>query len=148
MSRLVYRPIDESARPFVFATFAKSLGFNGDEAKLLTHALDHVLRLPEAQTSVVSPRGHAEEFFGWAVAIPSCLVYAYVRFDYRRSKLRAALGEEGRHLGSKLIDSVGGDEWAQVPAAIWTVDASQMAASGYPIRYDLEQNSKLKQLVR
>ena len=102
-------------------------------------ALKRLMRDPSTVAAVVTPRGDRDEFMGWAVATPTCLVYVYVRFPYRRGRI-------GAHVGTALIEAVTGRR--ETSAAIWTLDASRMAAHGYPIRYDLEENLRFKQLAR
>lgn len=150
MSHLVFTPYHADARAFVFSTFSESLRQTGvDRTDRLAYerAMGRAMLEPDARTCIVSPAGHPEEFLGWSVALPDALLYVYVRFDYRRGKCAPVLGEEGRHIGHRLIKHVDG-VWSQVPAALWTKDASRMAAAGYPIRYDLDQHERFRQLAR
>lgn len=151
MNLLDHQTIGDEARPFVFSTFAASLRQSdvpSADIETYSNALERALRAPETRTTLVFPSGHPDEFLGWAVSTPDRLVYAYLRFDYRRSKMRNVLGMEGIHLGSQIIDRVSDPLWLQIPSALWTRDASRMAASGYPIRYDLDQNEQFKQSAR
>lgn len=147
MSHLVFSPYSADARAFVFSTFAASLGVDHRQQVRSERALRRAMLDPGARAVVVHPASHPEELFGWAVALPSCLVYVYVRHDYRRSRLATVLGDEGRHIGSQLIKHVDG-VWQTVPAALWTADVSRMAAAGYPIRYDLQEHERFEQLAR
>jgi hypothetical protein len=140
---LAYAEYSEHAHPFVFGTFACSLrdtpGITAENRRLYEHALKRLLREPGTRTVLVTPAGEPDELMGWAVASPTALVYVYVRFHYRRGKL-------GPHIGTALIELVTGDRAS--PAAIWTTDASRMAAHGFPLRYDLDENERFRQLAR
>jgi len=133
----------ESAHhPFVFATFSDSLRSSTDwnSRRQLEHALHRALLDPESSTAVATPKGRPDELLGWAVSLRGALFYAYVRFPYRMSKIV-------RHVGDGLIREVCGQA-PGVRAALWTLDASRMAAHGYPIRYDLDAHNEFKQLAR
>lgn len=140
---LAFAEYSPASHPFVFATFVDSMretpAIGADARRLYDHALKRLLREPGTRTVVVTPAGSPDEFMGWAVASPTALVYAYVRHAYRRGKL-------GAHLGTALIELVTGNR--ATPAAIWTLDASRMAASGFPLRYDLDENERFRQLAR
>jgi len=142
-SHLAFAEYTEAAHGFVFGTFSHSLretpGNSAESRLTYEHALKRLLRTPGTKTVMVTPAGESGELMGWAVATESALIYVYVRYAYRRAKL-------GAHLGTALIELVTGNR--ATPAAIWTLDASRMAAAGYPIRYDLDENEKLRQLAR
>ena len=143
VSHLAFAEYSESAHPFVFGTFQDSLrgtpSISADNRRLYEHALKRLLLDASTKTALVTPAGAPDELMGWAVASPTALIYVYVRFGWRR-------GKPGAHLGTALIELVTGNR--QTPAAIWTMDASRMAASGYPIRYDLDENERFRQLAR
>lgn len=134
----------DAARPFVFSTFADSMadtpGICAENRRLYEFSLKRLLREPGTRTALVTPHGSPDEFMGWAVASPTSLVYVYVRHHYRRGKILQT------HVGTWLIEVVTGSR--ETPVAIWTTDASRMAASGFPLRYDLDENEKFRQLAR
>ena len=135
-------PLTPTGYAFVFSTFGESLRHvgGGYDIMLLRNALQRALRDVECSAVVATPAGDSDELLGWAVGMRGALLYAYVRFPYRRSKL-------GFHrLGNRLISAVVGD--GTIPSALWTRDASQMAAAGYPIRYDLDAHERFRQLAR
>jgi hypothetical protein len=135
-------PLTADGYPFVFSTFGESLrrAHDGRDIALLRSALQRALRDVDCSAVVATPAGDANELLGWAVGMRGALLYAYVRFPYRRSKL-------GFHrLGDRLIGAVVGN--GTIPSALWTRDASQMAAAGYPIRYDLDAHERFRQLAR
>jgi hypothetical protein len=135
-------PLTPRGYAFVFSTFGDSLRHTDDarDIILLRNALQRALRDTDCAAVVATPASDNDELLGWAVGMRGALLYAYVRFPYRRSKL-------GFHrLGDRLISSVVGD--GTVPSALWTRDASQMAAAGYPIRYDLDAHERFRQLAR
>ena len=140
---LAFAEYTERAHPFVFGTFAASLrdtpSVTAENRRLYEHALKRLLREPGTKTAMVTPAGESDELMGWAVASETALVYVYVRFAYRRGKL-------GAHLGTALLELVTGNR--STPAAIWTMDASRMAAAGFPLRYDLDENERFRQLAR
>ena len=126
---------------FVFSTFADSLRklCTSGEIRSLELSLRRALIDPAAKTAVAIPRDSWDEFLGWSVALDGVLVYAYVRFPYRQSKIVS-------HLGDSVIRHVCPD--GCVRAAMWTLDASRMAAHGYPIRYDLDEHNRFRGLAR
>jgi len=135
-------PLAANGYAFVFSTFGESLRHTegGRDVMLLRNALQRALRDTDCAAVVATPAGDTDELLGWAVGLRGSLLYAYVRFPYRRSKL-------GFHrLGDRLISAVVGD--GPIPSALWTHDASQMAAAGYPIRYDLDAHERFKTLAR
>lgn len=138
---LAFRALADDAMPWVFGTFAESLratrDIRAEDRLLYEHALKRLLKEPVTKAVALTPNGEPGELMGWAVATPTSLVYAYVRYPYRRGKL-------GAHLGTALIREV----YAGEAAAIWTVDASRMAAAGFKLRYDLDQHEAFKQLAR
>lgn len=138
-----YHVYTDAHRPFVFGTFQESLtetpSITSDTRRLYEHALKRAMMDPSTRAVVLVPRGAPDEFLGWAVASDTALLYVYVRFPYRRGKL-------GEHLGTSLIERVTLDR--EMPLAIWTMDASRMAASGFPFRYDLDENERFRQLAR
>jgi len=140
---LAFSEYTEAAHPFVFTTFADSMretrSIGADNRRLYEHALKRLLREPGTRTVLATPAGEPDELMGWAVAMPTSLVYVYVRWAYRRGKL-------GAHLGSALIELATGKR--ATTAAIWTIDASRMAAHGYPISYDLDEHERFRQLAR
>lgn len=139
-----FRGYTDSARAFLFSTFSDSLretpGMDAGKRSTYERALERALRAPDTRTALVTPSGSPDELLGWAVSVPTALVYVYVRFPYRRGKLL------GMHLGTDLIERVTGDR--STPVALWTLDASRMAAHGYPIRFDLDEHERFKQLAR
>lgn len=127
--------------PFVFSTFSDSLRsrYSKDARVELEHALMRALLDPEVRTAMATPHGKPDALNGWAVGLRGVLLYAYVRFPYRCSKIVP-------HVGSSLIREVcDGDT---ICSALWTIDASRMAAHGFPIRYDLDEHSRFLQLAR
>ena len=140
---LAFSAYSEAAHPFVFGTFARSLrgteSISPSDRITYEHAIKRLLRDPGTRAAMVTPAGEPDELMAWAIGSEGCLVYAYVRYEYR-------LGKIGSHIGRELIEFVAGGR--PCPAAIWTIDASRMAAHGYPIRYDLDRNQQLRQLAR
>lgn len=144
---LSYSPIDNRHMQFVFGTFLDSLrdnpGSTSESVQSHERALARALRGPDARTIVVTPAGYPDEMIGWAVALPTCFVFAYVRYANRRGRL-------GHHFGSDMVNRL----WPQTPiasvtpAAIWTRAASRMASKGFPARYDIDENEKFLQLAR
>lgn len=132
----------ERAHPFVFGTFSDSLkqthSISTQSRLTYENALKRLMLEPTTRSIVVVPAGESDEFMGWAVASPSYLAYVYVRHCYRR--------KAGLHLGTALIELATGNR--ATPFAIWTNDASRMAASGFPIRYDLDEHERFKALAR
>jgi hypothetical protein len=127
----------------VFGTFANSMrstaSISPESRVVYERALKRLLLDPSSRAIVVTPAGEPAELMAWAVASTSALAYVYVRHCYRRGKI-------GAHLGTALIEMATGSR--STPAAIWTTDASHMAANGFPIRYDLDEHEKFKQLAR
>lgn len=133
---------EDDHHPFVFSTFCDSLRRDVDfnARRMLENSLRRALLDPDVKTAVATPRGKRDELLGWAVGLRGALLYAYVRFPYRMSKIV-------KHVGDSLIREVCCPD-VGVRAALWTLDASRMAAHGYPIRYDLDAHNAFRQLAR
>jgi len=133
---------DDVHHAFVFSTFADSLRklCMSGEIRSLELSLRRALIDPSCKTAVAIPHDSWDEFLGWSVSLGDVLVYAYVRFPYRMSKIVS-------HVGDSLIRHVCSDD-GSVRAALWTLDASRMAGHGYPIRYDLDEHNRFRQLAR
>lgn len=128
--------------PFVFSTFCDSLRSSHDfnSVRKLENSLRRALIDPDASTAVATPKGEPDELLGWAVGLRGILLYAYVRFPYRQGKII-------KRVGDTLIRMVANGETGY-RAAMWTLDASRMAAHGYPIRYDLDAHCEFTKLAR
>ena len=128
--------------PFVVGTFSDCLQaeswMTSESRHVHERALLRALRDPSALAIVVTPRGYPDELIGWSVAMPTALLFAYVRYPFRRGRL-------GHHFGTDLIERVC-QSW--VPCAVWTRAASRMAAKGFPTRYDIDEHEKFLQLAR
>lgn len=137
-------PMHAGARNFVFSTFDFSVGKSTCDGAANTRSLDRAfaraLHDPGVNAVVMTPLGVRDEFLGWAVALADYLVYAYVRYDYRRRRII------GLPLGTMLIKHV--VPKPVIPCALWTQDASDMAAAGFPLRYDLRARAAFTALER
>jgi len=151
---LDYSRIQPQHLQFVCGTFSDAVretpGTKSETWTLGERALTRAIRDPQAKTCVVFPAGYPDELIGWALSMPTCLVFAYVRYSHRRGRVL------GHHFGIDLLTRVANlpivdaafDADASVPVAIWTRSASRMAARGFPIRYDLDEHEKFLQLAR
>jgi hypothetical protein len=142
---LEYSKFDGDGAQFARVTFRESIrtmpGMTSEIRAAYDRAFARVLRDPTARAEVVTPRGYPDQKFGWAVSLPSCLVFAYVRYEARRGRL-------GHHFGMPLIRRVWSDLGNVIPICIWTHAASRMSKRGVPLRYDLDEHEKFLQLAR
>jgi hypothetical protein len=146
-SHLTYSAVGEPHMRFVVGTFWASLrdnpGVRVDERNVYERALARVLRDPGASTCVVCPVGAPDEMIGWAVALPTALIFAYTHYRFRRGRFL------GHHFGRDMVGRVSSSKSDDVlPLAIWTRAASRMAGKGFPIRYDLDEHEKFINLAR
>lgn len=142
---LDYAPIEQRHMAFVMGTFWESVreqpNVEAVSRQTYERALARTLRAPDTRSVVVSPSGYPDEMIGWAVAMPTCLVFAYVRYPDRRGRL-------GHHFGADIIGRVARFGGGVLPLAIWTRAASRMAAKGFPARYDIDEHERFLKLAR
>jgi GNAT superfamily N-acetyltransferase len=86
---------------------------------------------------VAHPDGAGSELLGWGISWQGGIVGVYVHPPWR-----------GAGIGRALIASVVSSPIATIPCAFWSMIASQMAAKGFPLRYDLELRNQVKRMAR
>lgn len=132
-------PAAPSSWPWVLETFRGKLErIDGGPALLAreqTAALRRILQTGAGRAVVSVPRGHSDDFLGWAVALDGFLLFAYVRDEFRRQGL-------GSQLACAITNSV------PMGLAYWTRDAEAISAHGYPIAYSIHAYQALLGFVR
>lgn len=131
-----YSPCDHAG--FVVGTFAASLSeeFPWRQSSMRPHKriLERVLRDPECRAFVAVPRGHGDDFLGWAASIGGALVYAHVKPIVQR-----------QGVGRTLIDALGISP--PVPVIYWTRTCSRLVVEGKPFYFDTVALERLTELV-
>lgn len=132
-------PAPPAAWHWMRATFRGQIheleGGPGVLAQQQTHALYRILQTGAGRAVVVSPRGHVDDWLGWALGLDGFVLFAYVRDWCRRQGL-------GAQLLCTLTDAV------PVGVAYWTPDAAGMADARFPIRYEIRAYQALLSFVR
>jgi len=110
-------------------------GGPGVLAQQQTQALCRILQTRAGRAIVIAPRGHNDDWLGWALGINGFVLFVYVRDCFRRQGL-------GAQLLCSLTNAV------PVGVAYWTPDAAQMAGAGFPITYEIRAYQALLAFVR
>lgn len=100
-------------------------------------ALVRMIQTGDATAVVAVPRGHPDDFSGWAVGLRGALVFAYVRRVLRR-----------HGIGAELMGSVTPADSSAIHCAYWTTDAEGMCRHGMPLVYDIFAYQALLAFVR
>jgi hypothetical protein len=110
-------------------------GGPGVLARQQTSAFGRMLQTRAGRAVVAVPRGHDEDFLGWALGLDGYVVFAYVRDWCRRQGI-------GAQLLCALTDEI------PIGVGYWTPDAAAMAAARFPIRYEIHAYQALLAFVR
>jgi GNAT superfamily N-acetyltransferase len=124
--------------PWVTARARHVLDGMGEmDPRAMVTALRRVAIDPGATAMVAHPDGAGSELLGWGISWQGGIVGVYVHPPWR-----------GAGIGRALIASVVSSPIATIPCAFWSMIASQMAAKGFPLRYDLELRNQVKRMAR
>jgi GNAT superfamily N-acetyltransferase len=125
--------------PWMLSTFTEQLALLPVTPRSAAHAqadaLARLLRGGLGRAMVLTPRGYDGDPLGWGHSLDGSILYVYVRRLLRRKGF-------GAQLITRLTDLV------PVPVAFWTPEIEQIAAHGFPVRYDIHAFHALCSYVR
>lgn len=138
LAPVAIRTMQDNDLPWVTARARYVLdGLGETDPRAMVAAIRRVAIDPGAVAMVAHPEGASGELLGWGIAWRGGIAGVYVHTPWR-----------GAGIGRALIASVVASPISVIPCAFWTMIASQMAAKGFPIRYDLELRQQLQRMSR